>query len=159
MREYDAEGNLSAAATVTDAGVTEAAGTLTLNSPDAFSVTESTPMGGMALSGPSRLDTVGSISLQSFEDAQRAINTIDGALASVSGEQADYGAIQNRFMPIIDNLGTGSENASAARSRIRDADYAKETAEQLRANLLQQVDVAIQTQANQDPHQVLSLLR
>ncbi|MDR0934518.1 MAG: flagellin, partial [Burkholderiaceae bacterium] len=72
MREYDAEGNLSAAATVTDAGVTEAAGTLTLNSPEAFSVTESTPMNGIALSGPSRLDTVGSISLQSFEDAQRA---------------------------------------------------------------------------------------
>jgi len=69
------------------------------------------------------------------------------------------GAIQNRFSSVIQNLQTSSENLSASRSRIRDADYAKETAELTRTQILQQAGTAMLAQANQLPQNVLSLLR
>ena len=69
------------------------------------------------------------------------------------------GAIQNRFSSVIQNLTTASENLSASRSRIRDADYAKETAELTRTQILQQAGTAMLAQANQLPQNVLSLLR
>ncbi|MCM1513121.1 MAG: flagellin [Oxalobacter formigenes] len=163
MAAYDVNGNLSAAAEVPeDAGnMTAAAGRVSLNSPEAFSITQDPAPGsaGFVMAGSSSLDSVASISVATFEDAQRAIATVDSALASISSERARYGAIQNRFTGTIGNLMTGSEKTAAAKSRIADTDYAQEVTKQSRAMLLQRVGVAMQAQANQIPQMVLSLLR
>ncbi|MFY8134768.1 MAG: flagellin, partial [Aquimonas sp.] len=95
----------------------------------------------------------------SFTDAQLAIGQIDNALTAVNSSRAELGAIQNRFSSVVTNLQTSSENLSASRSRIRDADYAKETAELTRGQILQQAGTAMLAQANQLPQNVLSLLR
>lgn len=163
MAAYEADGTLSAAVAVTEnAGdMTAAAGRVSLDSSAAFSVTQTPAPGGagLAVSGSSSLDSVASISVATFEDAQRAIATVDSALASISGERARYGAIQNRFEGTIGNLMTGSEKTQAARSRIADTDYAQAVTKQSRAMLLQRVGVAMQAQANQIPQMVLSLLK
>ncbi|MBX4298970.1 flagellin, partial [Mycobacterium tuberculosis] len=75
--------------------------------------------------------------------AQQAIDVVDKALKAVNSSRADMGAIQNRFTSTIANLGTTSENLSASRSRIRDTDYAKETAELTRTQILQQAGTAM----------------
>mgnify|MGYP003349797307 CR=1 FL=1 len=87
------------------------------------------------------------------------IDNIDAAIKTVSGQRAVLGASQNRFDAIISNLQVSSENQSAARSRIMDADFASETANLSRAQILQQAGNAMVAQANQLPQQVLSLLR
>ena len=106
----------------------------------------------------SALSSVAQIDISSVTGAQDAITVIDGALAQVDSIRADLGAIQNRFQSTISNLSTTSENISAARSRIRDADFASETAELTRTQILQQAGVAMVAQANQLPQTVLSLL-
>ena len=88
-----------------------------------------------------------------------AINTIDNALGQVNNARADYGATQNRFDAVIKNLQVNVENQSAARSRIMDADFAAETANLSRSQVLQQAGNAMVAQANQLPQQVLSLLK
>ena len=85
--------------------------------------------------------------------------SVDAALNSVNSNRASLGAIQNRFSSTIENLQTSSENLSASRSRIQDADFAAETANLSRAQVLQQAGTAMIAQANQLPSQVLSLLR
>jgi len=159
MASYGAGGALSTAATITDSSMTEAVGTVTLNAPGAFSVTESMPLGGMALAGYSGLDSVASVNVAIFEDAQRAITTIDSALGAINSERAKYGAMQNRLEATVNNLMIGAESAAAARSRVMDTDYAQAVSGMSRAMLLQQVGVAMQAQANQAPQVVLSLLR
>jgi flagellin len=84
---------------------------------------------------------------------------MDAALTSINSSRADLGAVQNRFSSTIANLTTSSENMSAARSRIRDTDYATETAELTRTQILQQAGTAMLAQANQSSQNVLSLLR
>ena len=91
--------------------------------------------------------------------ADDAILAMDAALKSVNSSRADLGAIQNRFSSVVDNLNTNSENLSAARSRILDADFAQETANLSRSQILQQAGTAMVAQANQLPQGVLSLLR
>ncbi|MFL9581992.1 flagellin [Stenotrophomonas sp. AB1(2024)] len=91
--------------------------------------------------------------------AQQALSIVDKALTAVNSSRADMGAIQNRFTSTIANLGTTSENLSASRSRIRDTDYAKETAELTRTQILQQAGTAMLAQANQSPSSVMSLLQ
>ena len=88
-----------------------------------------------------------------------AIDNIDAALNTVSSSRATLGASQNRFDQVISNLMISVENQSAARSRIMDADYAGETANLSRSQILQQAGMAMISQANQLPQQVLSLLR
>ena len=88
-----------------------------------------------------------------------AIEVIDFALAQVNTARSRFGAVQNRFDAVIANLQVSLENQSAARSRILDADYAKETAALSRAQVLQQAGTAMLSQANQLPQQVLQLLR
>ncbi len=88
-----------------------------------------------------------------------AITTIDGAIKKVSDERSQLGAKQNRLEHTINNLGTSSENLSAAESRIRDVDMAKEMMEMTKNNILQQASQAMLAQANQNPQQVLQLLR
>ena len=102
---------------------------------------------------------VSEIDISSSEGANRAIDIVDGALARVNSIRADLGAVQNRFGSTIANLTTTSENLSAARSRIQDADFAAETAAMTRAQILQQAGVAMLAQANTLPQQVLQLLQ
>jgi flagellin len=87
------------------------------------------------------------------------IDNIDTALTTISSNRATLGASQNRFDAISANLAVSVENQSAARSRILDADYAAETANLSRSQILQQAGMAMIAQANQQPQQVLSLLR
>ncbi|MGH8052301.1 MAG: flagellin [Stenotrophomonas sp.] len=91
--------------------------------------------------------------------ADNALNAMDAALNTINSARADLGAVQNRFTSVVANLNTSSENMSAARSRIRDTDYAKETAELTRTQILQQAGTAMLAQANQTSQNVLSLLR
>ncbi|MCW4456619.1 flagellin [Flavobacterium sp. MXW15] len=98
------------------------------------------------------------LDITTVEGAQRALSIIDSALTAVNSSRAEMGAIQNRFTSTIANLNTTSENLSASRSRIRDTDYAKETAELTRTQILQQAGTAMLAQANSSTQNVLSLL-
>ena len=91
--------------------------------------------------------------------ANEAISIIDAALTEVDGIRADLGAIQNRFDSVIANLSNVSENSAAARSRIQDADFAQETANLARAQILQQAGISVLAQANAQPQNVLALLQ
>jgi flagellin len=99
------------------------------------------------------------VSVGSFTDAQLAIGQIDNALKAVNSTRADLGAVQNRFSSVVTNLQTTSENLSASRSRIQDADFAMETASMTRGQILQQAGTAMLAQANSLPNTVLQLLR
>jgi flagellin len=114
--------------------------------------------GGLSTAGAllTRLDTV---NISTVAGANAAIAVLDGALSQVTSMRADLGAVQNRFSSTVANLTTTTENLSAARSRILDADFAAETALLTRAQILQQAGTAILAQANAIPQNVLSLLR
>ncbi|WP_419227386.1 flagellin [Alteromonas sp. OM2203] len=90
--------------------------------------------------------------------ASRLLTAVDKAVSAIGGLRADLGALQNRFQSTIRNLSNISENVSAARSRIKDADFATETAELSRNQILQQASTTILAQANQRPQAALSLL-
>ena len=92
------------------------------------------------------------------ENASDTIGVIDGAIGQIDSIRGDLGAIQNRFESTIANLSNVSENLSAARSRILDADIAQETSNMTKQNILQQAGVSILAQANQAPQLALSLL-
>jgi flagellin len=91
--------------------------------------------------------------------AKTAIDNIDKAISAVNNQRATFGAVQNRFDNVVTTLQVASENQTAAKSRIMDADYASETSNLSRANILQQAGNAMVAQANQLPQQVLALLR
>ncbi len=91
--------------------------------------------------------------------ARAAMTSIDAAIDAVNNQRATFGAVQNRFENVVATLMVSAENQSAARSRIMDADYAAETANLSRAQILQQAGNAMVAQANQLPQQVLSLLQ
>jgi flagellin len=99
------------------------------------------------------------IDIGTVTGAQKALEIVDKALESINNTRADLGAIQNRFTSVVANLQTSTENLSASRSRIKDTDFAKETAELTRTQILQQAGTAMLAQANQVPQNVLSLLR
>ena len=99
------------------------------------------------------------IDLSSVKGSQEAILMIDQAIQSIDAQRADLGAVQNRFENTIGNLQNISENVSAARGRIKDTDFASETANLSKQQILQQAGTAILAQANQLPQAVLSLLR
>ena len=99
------------------------------------------------------------VDISTVNGANLAMTAIDAALTSVNSSRASLGAIQNRFSSTIDSLATSSENLSASRSRIQDADFAMETANLSRAQILQQAGTAMIAQANQLPQQVLQLLK
>lgn len=103
--------------------------------------------------------TVSNIDISTAAGAQSAIDVIDGALETINSTRADLGAINNRLDFTVSNLMNVSENTAAARSRIVDADFAAETAELSRAQVLQQASSAMLAQANARPQQVLSLLQ
>ncbi|MGN7840303.1 flagellin, partial [Stenotrophomonas sp. 22385] len=95
-------------------------------------------LAGIADADADARDTVAGVNISSVAGAQKALSIVDDALKAVNSSRADMGAIQNRFTSTIANLNTTSENLSASRSRIRDTDYAKETAELTRTQILQQ---------------------
>jgi len=98
------------------------------------------------------------IDISTFEGAQEAITAIDNAIGQVASQRADLGAIQNRLESTVSNLQVTSENLNAANSRIQDADFAAETAELSRTQVLQQAGISVLAQANAAGQQVLSLL-
>ena len=99
------------------------------------------------------------LDVTTFSNATNSLKTVDSALAFISGERAKLGALQSRFETSISSLQITSENLSASRSRIQDADFAAETANLSRAQILQQAGTAMVAQANQIPQGVLSLLK
>jgi flagellin len=103
-------------------------------------------------------NTVENLDISTRNGARTAIGTVDGALDYIANIRADLGAVQNRFESTIANLQNVSENLSASRSRILDADFASETADMTKSQILIQSGVAMLAQANQLPQQVLSLL-
>ncbi len=132
-------------------------GQVTLDSNNSFSITDGA--GAVAATGSSSLNAVSAIDLTSFDNATTAIAIVDAALSKVNSQRSAFGALQSRFENAISNLSVSSENLSAARSRIQDADFAAETASMTRAQILQQAGVAMVSQANAAPQTVLSLLR
>jgi flagellin len=99
------------------------------------------------------------VDLTTQAKADTAITNLDAAIAAVSTERANLGAVQNRLEHTINNLGTSAENLTAAESRIRDVDMAKEMMEFTKNNILTQAAQAMLAQANQQPQGVLQLLR
>ncbi|MEI7970768.1 MAG: flagellin [Betaproteobacteria bacterium] len=157
-------GNYAPSSDTYNAGVAAAAGAtvaamgyLELSSQKAYGVTATTT--NAATTGASSLRAVSILDVSSVSGANEAIRIADSALALLNTQRARLGALQSRFESITSNLQTASENASASRSRIRDADFAAETAALTRAQVLQQAGTAILAQANAAPNSVLSLLR
>jgi len=113
--------------------------------------------GGLNISAAG--STATSVGGSTASAANSAISELDGAITLVSAQRASLGAVQNRLEHTISNLATSSENLTAAESRIRDADMAKEMMQFSKYNVLNQAGTAMLAQANQAPQQVLSLLR
>lgn len=99
------------------------------------------------------------INVSTADGARNALASIDEALTQVNGGRAQLGAIQNRFSSVVTSLQTSTENLSASRSRIQDADFAAETANLTKGQILQQAGTAMLAQANGLPNGVLALLR
>jgi len=102
---------------------------------------------------------VATVDISTISGANKALLAMDSALQSINSVRADLGAIQNRFETTIANLGTTAENLTAARSRIQDADFAAESANLARTQVLQQAGLSVLAQANARPQQVLQLLQ
>ncbi|MEE7547068.1 flagellin [Xanthomonas sp. Kuri4-1] len=102
---------------------------------------------------------IADLDISTVAGAQQALEIADKALTAVNSSRADMGAVQNRFTSTIANLSSTSENLTSSRSRIRDTDYAKETAELTRTQILQQAGTAMLAQAKSVPQNVLSLLQ
>jgi flagellin len=158
----EAVGGDTAGLITADANYTSAAeikGTITLTS--AFNIT----VGGTGgIIGHTNNITVGTdgmntVDVLSAANSNTTIQRVDAALSAISGNRGDLGAVQNRFESTIANLQSVSENVSAARARIMDADFAAETANLTKAQVMQQAGVAMLAQANMLPQTVLTLLQ
>ena len=102
---------------------------------------------------------IAGLSVSGYSGAQLALDQVDSALTSVNSARADLGAMQSRFDSIITTQQTTSDNLSASRGRIQDADFAAETAAMTKAQILQQSGIAMLSQANSAPQNVLALLQ
>jgi flagellin len=122
-------------------------------------VTSSTATSGSLISSLKDAGLTGTGGIQTQADASSAITSIDNAINTVSGERSKLGAYQNRLEHTINNLDVSSENLTAAESRIRDVDMAKEMTEYTKNNILSQAAQAMLAQANQQPQGILQLLQ
>jgi flagellin len=113
----------------------------------------------IAVASGSQLQAASTLDVSTVDAATRTLSTVDAALSAVNTQRASFGALQSRFETTISNLATTGTNLSAARSRIQDTDFAAETANLSRAQILQQAGTAMVAQANQLPQGVLALLR
>lgn len=112
------------------------------------------------LAGVTQVDyKVSTMDISTVAGANDALKAADAALAQVNSTRAQLGAVQNRFSAVVTNLSAASENFSASRSRIQDTDFAAETANLTRGQILQQAGTAMLAQANSLPNGVLALLR
>jgi flagellin len=155
LQAYDANGAASGTTNV-DATGALAKGTITLDSAQAFSTNDAS---GFNVATKSDLKSVAGIDVSTFDGAQAAIKIADAALSKVNDQRAQLGALQSRFDSTISNLQSTNENLSASRSRIVDTDFASETANMTRGQILQQAGTSMLAQANSLPNGVLSLLR
>jgi flagellin len=163
--EFNVLGNATRLGLAAGLGMTVTGGRLTLESEQQFVVGGAafTKLGdvggaGATLFGINSENSVETIDLTSREGANRALGILDKAIGQVSASRASLGAIQNRLASTVRNLEAGTENLSASRSRIQDADFATETAEFSKHKIVQQAGVSILTQANQQPNIALSLI-
>ena len=158
----DANGDPVVAGTATltsgAADSTIAGGYITMDTTDAAFTVASTGQAGANATVASDTESVADVDISTQEGANDALSVIDGAIAKIDTIRGDLGAVQNRFESTISNLSNISENISAARSRILDADIAQETSAMTKNNILQQAGVSILAQANQAPQLALSLL-
>ena len=150
-------GSVTLNAALTAAQTATVTGYITLDSSKSFSVGVSA--GNTLTASSSTLKKVSDLDITDFKSATDALKTVDSAIAFISGQRASLGALQSRFETAINNLQVTSENLQASRSRILDADFAQETANLSRAQILQQAGTAMVVQANQLPQGVLALLR
>jgi flagellin len=143
-------------------------GTFSLSSAKSFSVTAGSTGNSLSSIGMLSAATYGAgrsgqslstVDVSTAKGASDAIVAIDNAISSVNSNRANLGAIQNRFLSTVSSLQNVSENLTAARSRITDADFAAETANLTRGQILQQAGTAMLAQANSLPNGVLALLR
>lgn len=137
-------------------------GQLKLDSASIYTLASTVSSGGFVnntTANASSLAAVSSLNIGTLQGATDALAIIDSALTKISTYRGNLGALQNRFAATITNLQTASENQSAARSRIQDADFAAETTNLSRAQILQQAGIASLAQANQVPNGVLALLK
>jgi flagellin len=160
VRKLDSAGAATGSDAVLTADVTAATATssgyITLDSEKSFALTSASTA---LTTASSTLKKVSDLDITTFAKATDALKTVDSAIAFISGARANLGALQSRFETAIGNLQVTSENLSASRSRILDADFAQETANLSRAQILQQAGTAMVAQANQLPQGVLALLR
>jgi flagellin len=124
-----------------------------------FAVEVMTVAAGLGATANQVDNTLSGVDVLTSSSANDALLTLDFALQQVTGLRAELGAVQSRFESTIANLATGVENLSSARSRIRDADFASETAELTRNQIIQQAGIAMLSQANSAPQNVLALLQ
>ena len=159
--------NAASTAAITVGGTATAAaataigtGQLILDSDKSFNVAAANTTDFFtAVTASGQLQKVSDLDVGSVAASNRSLAIVDAALANINGQRAKFGALQARFENTISTLQTTSENLSAARSRIRDADFAQETAALTRAQILQQAGVAILAQANASSNSVLALLK
>jgi flagellin len=157
-------GSNTTAATLTSGGTdsSRASGTVSFTSDAGFTVASDAANGVVAAAANTAVGSTAadltSVDISTATGANTAIGIVDAALNQINKSRAQLGAVQNRFGNTIANLQTTSENLSSARSRIRDADFASETASLTRGQILQQAGTAILAQANSLPNNVLSLL-
>ena len=161
-----ADGTYGAAVTVlgdastSNVSAMRAVGNISFDSASVFSIESATADVVKQFTGAATgtLRTVDSLDVLTAAGAQSAVSIIDGALQNIDSQRAQLGAVQNRFENTIANLQSIGENVSAARGRIQDTDFAAETANLSKNQILQQAGTAILAQANQLPQSVLSLL-
>ena len=137
-------------------------GQITYDSQQAFAVADTSGLlsaGAANVNGTSALQSVSSLDVTTFEKSQLAIAIVDSALSAINTQLANFGAVQNRFTSVVSNLQASSENLSASRGRIQDADFAAETSNMSKANILQQAGTAMLAQANSSTQNVLTLLK
>ena len=138
--------------------------TTSLDSTSSFSAASSNYAGGIMSAGgagtvTTETDRIDDVDISTVSGANTAIGLIDAAIATIDSERANLGAVQNRFESTIANLMSVSENVAAARSRVLDADFAEETANLTKSQILQQAGLAMLSQANQVPQAALTLLQ
>jgi flagellin len=146
--------------------VNDTATTVTLTSTSAITIAHAGASSTLATTGLTAGATAtttvtgfSTLDISTVAGADAAMNAMDAALTAVNTARANLGAVQNRFQSVVTNLQTAAENLSASRSRILDADFAAETANLTRAQILQQAGTAMLAQANAQPNNVLALLR
>ncbi|AZN33418.1 flagellin [Pseudoalteromonas sp. Xi13] len=156
---YD-EGAAGDAQTLVTGGPDSAriAGSIQLNSSETFATTGTVFVDEVNTKVTSTLENVADIDVITQKASQDALSIIDNAIANIDEQRAGLGAVQNRFSFTINNLANIEENVTASRSRIQDTDFATETAEMTKNQILQQAGTSILSQANQVPQAAISLL-